>query len=75
MQIAKSQIKFEVGNYDRSKTLTIDPSVNLKRLATSTFLGGEAFDGAEAIDTDKAGNIYVAGRTQSTSFSDNGRNF
>lgn len=61
-------VSFEVGNYDRTKTLTIDPSVNLSNLAFSTFLGGSDADEGEAIAVDRAGNVYVTGETESTSF-------
>jgi len=61
-------IKFEVGDYDCSKSLTIDPSVNLSNLAFSTFLGGNAADQGNSIAVDPAGNVYVTGRTSSTQF-------
>lgn len=61
-------VSFEVGNYDRSKTLTIDPSVNLSNLATSTFLGGSRADLSNGIQVDRVGNIYVTGHTESPFF-------
>ena len=61
-------VKFEVGNYDRTKTLTIDPSVNLSNLAFSTLLGGERSDEGYGIAVDRAGNIYVTGYAFSISF-------
>ncbi len=62
------KVKFELGNYDRSKTLTIDPSVNLSNLSFSTFLGGNGADRGYGITTDRAGNVYVTGTTLSQSF-------
>ena len=61
-------VKFEVGNYDRSKTLTIDPSVSLSNLNFSTFLGGDLNDFVDEIAVDRAGNVYVTGYTASSIF-------
>lgn len=61
-------VKFEVGNYDRSKILTIDPSINLSNLAYSTFLGGSEDEQSNDIEVDRAGNAYVTGQTSSSSF-------
>ncbi|MBS1793240.1 MAG: SBBP repeat-containing protein [Acidobacteria bacterium] len=66
---AKSfSVKFGVGEYDRTKPLTIDPSVNLSNLSFSTFLGGIDDETGYGIEVDAAGNIYVAGRTSSIGF-------
>jgi hypothetical protein len=56
-------VSIEVGNFDRSRTLVIDPVVTF-----STFLGGTAPDFGLAIAVDSAGNSYVAGWTDSTDF-------
>ncbi|MEZ5426413.1 MAG: SBBP repeat-containing protein [Pyrinomonadaceae bacterium] len=64
----KYRIKFEVGAYDDSKPLVIDPSVNLSHLAYSTFLGTEITETGDAIDGDYMGNVYVTGKTASLSF-------
>jgi hypothetical protein len=57
-------VRFEIGNYDRSRTLVIDPI-----LTYSTFIGGSDGDqNAHAIVTDLSGNIYVAGSTTATNF-------
>jgi len=54
--------RFEVGDYDRSQTLIIDP------LLASTYFGGSGRDGILEVPMvmDPEGNIYVAGRTQSS---------
>lgn len=57
------EVGVEVGDYDRSKVLVIDPVVTF-----STFLGGSSFDTARAIAVDAAGNTYLVGGTLSTNF-------
>lgn len=59
----KKQVRFQVGDYIRSKELVIDPA-----LAYSSFLGGATEDYAYAIAVDAAGNAYVTGATNSTAF-------
>ena len=56
-------VGFRLGDYDRSKTLVIDPEISY-----STYLGGTRFDAATAIAVDAAGNSYVAGWTESADF-------
>jgi hypothetical protein len=51
---------FEVGDYDRSRPLVIDPT-----LVYSTFGGGNSDDEPGAFIVDAAGAVYVAGRTAS----------
>ena len=48
---------FEVGTYDRSKELVIDPVV-----VYSAYFGGSATEGANAVAADGAGNAYVTGQ-------------
>lgn len=43
-------------------------SGNLKMLLQATYLGGSDFDTASALATDAAGNVLVAGATESTNF-------
>ena len=62
---AGSQVSFELGNYDRSRELVIDPSVSY---AYSTYLGGSGDDNGIGIAFDSGGNAYVTGETQSTNF-------
>jgi hypothetical protein len=57
------EVGFQVGAYDRSRTLVIDPV-----LAYATYLGGSMADAGNAIAVDSTGNIYVAGNTTSTDF-------
>ena len=68
------EVAFEIGNYDRSRTLVIDPV-----LSYSSYLGGTGTEGCLAINgtstsgcpaiaVDPAFNIYVAGPTTSADF-------
>jgi Beta-propeller repeat len=62
---AGNQVSFELGDYDRSRELVIDPSVSY---AYSTYLGGTGEDDSYAIAFDNAGDAYVTGQTKSTNF-------
>lgn len=62
--LAGSQIKFQLGSYDRNTSLVIDPVL----LFTSVFGGTYLNDLANALTIDKARNIYVAGSTVSYDF-------
>jgi hypothetical protein len=66
---ANNQVSFELGNYDRSRELVIDPSVSYEY---STFLGGNGADEGYGIAFDSSGNAYVTGQTTSTNFPDLG---
>ena len=57
------EIGFEIGAYDESKTLVIDPT-----LVYSTYLGGTGNDSGSSIDIDNSGGIYITGTTGSTAF-------
>jgi hypothetical protein len=61
--VGKNRVAFEVASYDRSLPLIIDPV-----LSYSTYLGGSGFDYASGIGVDSAGNVYVAGYTDSVDF-------
>ena len=56
-------IGFSVGEYDRNLPLVIDPV-----LTFATYLDGSMNDQINAVATDPAGNIYVAGSTMSADF-------
>jgi hypothetical protein len=62
---ANNRVGFELGNYDRSRELVIDPSVSY---AYSTYLGGSAEDDGFGIAFDSSGNAYVTGETMSADF-------
>jgi hypothetical protein len=62
---ADNQIAFELGSYDRSHELVIDPSVSV---AYSTYLGGSGDDEGQGIAIDSTGAIYVTGQTASANF-------
>jgi hypothetical protein len=62
---AANQVAFELGNYDRSRELVIDPSVTY---AYSTYLGGSGDDYGLSITSDSNGNAYVTGETTSSGF-------
>jgi Beta-propeller repeat/Abnormal spindle-like microcephaly-assoc'd, ASPM-SPD-2-Hydin/Protein of unknown function (DUF1573) len=60
---SRNQVSFQLGLYDHSKTLLIDPT-----LAYSTYLGGTSNDYGTGIAVDGAGSAYVTGYTNSTTF-------
>src|SRR5260370_766861 len=57
------QIGFEVGKYDATLPLVIDPT-----LVYSTFMGGSSNDQGNAIAVDSTGNTYITGSTASPNF-------
>src|SRR3984957_9867150 len=60
---AANQVSFELGNYDRTRELVIDPSVSY-----ATYLGGSAEDDGSALAVDSNGNAYITGQTKSLDF-------
>jgi len=60
---AKSRVSFQLGSYDHSRALVIDPT-----LGYSTYLGGTGNDYATAVAVDSTGSAYVTGYTASANF-------
>ena len=60
---AQNHVGFQLGPYDHSRTLLIDPT-----LSYSTYLGGVNNDYGTSIAVDSAGNAYVTGYTSSAGF-------
>src|SRR5579862_5201093 len=60
---ADNKVGFQLGNYDHSRELVIDPSVEY-----ATYLGGTSNDAAEAIAVDSKGDAFVTGQTASVNF-------
>ena len=60
---ARREIGFEVGDFDRTKPLVIDP-----QLVYSSYIGGSDFDAANGVSADNSGNAFIAGRTFSLDF-------
>lgn len=54
---------FEIGEYDESQTLVIDPI-----LIFGSYLGGGLVDVGYGVATDDEANVYVTGRTSSLNF-------
>jgi hypothetical protein len=63
-KIGKNIYGFEVGEYDKSRELIIDPVV----LAYSTYLGGGGWEWGYGIAVDGSGCAYVTGYTASSFF-------
>jgi hypothetical protein len=60
---ASNEVAFDLGTYDATETLIIDP-VNM---AFSTYIGGSSNDYAREIEVEN-GYVYVTGTTYSTNF-------
>ncbi len=61
--LADGRVGFAIGSYDRSRSLVIDPIVSY-----SGTLGGAGLDSGTGAALDAAGNAYVTGYTESTTF-------
>ncbi|MCB0638721.1 MAG: SBBP repeat-containing protein, partial [Lewinella sp.] len=57
---ADGVLTFALDQYDPTLPLTIDPA-----LVWATYYGGSDWDQSNAVSTDPAGNVYIAGRTLS----------
>jgi hypothetical protein len=57
-------VRFDVGDYDRTKPLVVDPVM----IAYSTYLGGNVYEEGRGIAVDGSGNAYIAGMTYSGNF-------
>ncbi len=61
--LGENLIGFEIGSYDRTRSLTIDPAIDFL-----TYVSTTANATVSAIATDANGNLYVTGVTQAISF-------
>jgi uncharacterized repeat protein (TIGR01451 family) len=61
--LSENRLGFQLGAYDSSQTLVIDPV-----LSYSTYLGGSGSEVAPKIAVDSAFNFYVSGSTASADF-------
>ena len=60
---ADGEVTFQIGSYDKSRSLIIDPV-----LVYSTYLQGNLSDGAYRAFVDSSGSAYVTGGTESLNF-------
>ncbi len=61
--LAGNRVHFELGAYDHSRELTVDPL-----LVYSSYLGGSSNDYGQGIAVDSQGSAYVTGLTYSVDF-------
>ncbi len=62
-QVGADEVKIELGKYDASKALVIDPVVY------GSYYGGDnGYDEVRALTTDGAGSVYLTGTTQASQF-------
>jgi hypothetical protein len=62
-RLSDGTVGFELGDYDRSRTLVIDPGVKW-----STYFGGSDDEFGAAVAVDSAHNVFVGGYTTSNDF-------
>ncbi len=60
---ADGSVRFELGDYDRSRPLVIDPV-----FAYGSYIGGSLDDGVHDIAVNAAGEVYATGYTASSNF-------
>ena len=58
-----SEVRLALGDYDRSRTLVVDPA-----FVYSAYQNGSADDRAAAVAVDAFGNAFITGRTASADF-------
>jgi hypothetical protein len=71
-RIDNDTVGFNFAGYDKSKTLVIDPAINL---VYSTYMGGQHDDVSYGISVDAAGNAYITGYSASQDFPVTGNAF
>ncbi|HEX3438014.1 MAG TPA: SBBP repeat-containing protein, partial [Pseudacidobacterium sp.] len=59
-QLAKNEMRFQLGAYDHSRTLVIDPVILF-----ATYLSGSSGSTPAQVAADTSGNIYLSGTTTS----------
>jgi uncharacterized repeat protein (TIGR01451 family) len=71
---ADHRVRFALGEYDRGRTLVIDPVLSYATYLGGTgdegcgFISGTPVSGCPGVAVDGAGNMYVAGATTSADF-------
>ncbi|HVO97774.1 MAG TPA: SBBP repeat-containing protein [Bryobacteraceae bacterium] len=60
-------VGFEIGRYDPSRALVIDPTVSF-----STYLGGSGLTSINGVAVDGSGDLYVTGWTEALNFPTDG---
>jgi hypothetical protein len=67
---AANRVGFEIGSYDRSRELIIDPSLNF-----STYFGGSGTETSPSVAVNGNGDIYIVGTTQGSPVSTSATTF
>jgi uncharacterized repeat protein (TIGR01451 family) len=53
----RSTVAFEIGDYDRSRPLVIDPTISF-----ATYIGSEKLEEVTSLEADASGAVYISGR-------------